>query len=177
MKKPSIPMSPTQLPQQRVVAVADLELRPEPFDAVVGWNEKPDGVELCRGPSNADYLGTVEWAWSPMNSRIDSYYLSRGRTHWMLWIRWFDDNGGGWSWLAIGHVPRKQASLMQAAVHLLVDFWRMEKDATELDHFHWIDDEGLLDTSEWRTIALLVWPEVAAKRINEEEESGQDNES
>jgi hypothetical protein len=170
MKSPTIPMSPSQLPQQRIVPVADLATRPVPFDAVVGWDEKPDGVELFSGPARAVYLGTVEWAWSPMNNRIDCYYLSRGRTHWMLWIHGFDDNEGGWTWLAVGHVPRKQASRTQAAIHLLADFWRMEKEDNELDHYHWINEEAFLDVSEWRTIALQVWPEVAAQRILQEDE-------
>lgn len=158
MRKPIIPMSASQLPQQRVVPVAALPERPEPFDATVGWDVLPAGVELRNGPSNAEYLGQLEWAWSPMNGRVNAYYLSRGRTHWILWTRWFDDNWSRWEWLAIGHVPRRQASEMQAAVHLLADFWRMERDTTELDHFHWINEEGLLDAGEWRGIGRLVWP-------------------
>lgn len=169
MRKPIIPMSPEQLPQQRIVPVADLAERPDPFDAVVGWDEKPAGVELPNGPRNADYLGQVEWTWSPMHSRIDAYYISRGRTHWLLWIYSYDDDDG-WTWLAIGHAPRSQASRMQAAIHLMVDFWRMEKHKAELDHYHWINEHGDLGASEWRTIALLVWPEVAAKRIAKADE-------
>lgn len=169
MRKPIIPMSPEQLPQQRIVPVADLAERPDPFDAVVGWDEKPAGVELPNGPRNADYLGQVEWTWSPMHSRIDAYYISRGRTHWLLWIYSYDDDDG-WTWLAIGHAPRSQASRMQAAIHLMADFWRMEKHKAELDHYHWINEHGDLGASEWRTIALLVWPEVAAKRIAKADE-------
>jgi hypothetical protein len=59
----------SQLPQQRIVPFADLATRPVPFDAVVGWDEKPGGVELFRSPTSAAYLGTVEWAWFPTNKQ------------------------------------------------------------------------------------------------------------
>lgn len=171
MRQPRIPMSPDQLPKQRIVAVANLGARPDPFHSVVGWDEKPAGVKLPHGPQKAEYLGEVEWAWSPMNNRIDAYYISKGRTHWMLWLYGFDDNEGSWSWLAVGHVPRKEASRKQAAIHLLADFWRMDKEDNGVDHYHWIADDGMLDVSEWRTIALLVWPEVARRRIEEEDQT------
>jgi hypothetical protein len=35
-KQPTIPMSPTQLPQQRVYEVVDLPKRPKSFDCRVG---------------------------------------------------------------------------------------------------------------------------------------------
>jgi len=151
-------MWPDELPQQRIVPVASIPTRPHPFDAVVGWSAKPDGVVLVKGPSNPEYLGQVEWAWSPINNRVDAYYISRGRSYWMLWLYSYDDNWGKWDWLAVGHVPRKQASRTQAAVNLLVDFWRMEKEANNLDHFHWLNEEGYFDASEWRTIGFMVWP-------------------
>lgn len=157
MKRPCLPLLPTHRPQQRIVPIADLADRPVPFDDVVGWREKPSGVDLSRGPRKAEYLGQIEWTWSPMNHRIDPYYISRGRTHWMLWVYLFDDDEG-WYWLPIGHVPLGQATLDQAAVHLMVDYWRYEKDDIDLDHFHWIDEEGYFGSSDWRTIGLMVWP-------------------
>lgn len=45
----------------------------------------------------------------------------------------------------------------------------MEKEITKLDHYHWIDEEGLFDVSEWRTVALLVWPEVVRQRITKDD--------
>jgi len=150
-------MSPAQLPQQRIVPVASIPARPQPFDAVVGWDTKPRGVVLANGPRNAEYLGQVEWAWSPMNNRIDAYYLSRGRSHWMLWLYYYDDNWGKWEWQPVGYVPRRQASRDQAAVHLLMDFWTMDKNDSDVDHYHWLNEEGYLNASQWRTMGLLVW--------------------
>ena len=163
MRRPIIPMSAAQLPKQRIVTLADLGERPVPFDAAVGWNEKPAGSILAKGPSKPDYLGQVEWSWSPMHGRIDAYYLSRGRTHWILWLYSYDDNWGNWDWLAIGNVPLRQANKKQASIHLMADFWRMEKTENDLDHYHSINEEDFLGAGEWRTIGLLVWPEVATK--------------
>ena len=99
MKLPRVSMSPEAMPLQRLVAVAVLSDRPKPFDSAVGWGEKPDGVLLPNGPSKADYLGQVEWSWSPMHNRVDAYYLSRSRTHWILWLYSYDDNWEKWDWL------------------------------------------------------------------------------
>ena len=86
VKKPELPMSPSRLPKQRIVPLADLPGRPEPFKSVVGYEKKPRGVRLRDGPSKPTYLGQVEWAWSSMNQRIDAYCLHKGRHYWMLWI-------------------------------------------------------------------------------------------
>ena len=161
VKKPHIPMSPSQLPEQRIVPLADLPDRPEPFESVVGYEEKPPGVRLCNGPKKPTYLGQVEWAWSSMNERIDAYYLHKGRRHWMLWRRWFDDNWEEWHWTPIGYVPRDQATERQASVHLLADFWRFEQRKGQ-ERYHWINETGKLSSSAMRTIGLWVWPGVAS---------------
>jgi hypothetical protein len=81
MKVPSIPMSPNDLPPC------------------------PNAIDIClytaykrkmpRLPSRrAKYLCQVEWAWSPMHSRISSYYIHRGHTYWILWERLLDQDWG-----------------------------------------------------------------------------------
>ena len=156
VEKPNIPMSPSQLPKQRIVPVAALPGRPEPFDSVVGYGKKPRGVGLRDGPKKPTYLGQVEWAWSSMHERIDAYYLHRGRTHWMLWRRYFDDNEGNWYWDSAGYVPRDQATAREAAVHLLADFWRFEKRKGQ-ERYGWINETGELSSSVMRSITLQVW--------------------
>ena len=42
-KQPTIPMSPTQLPQQRVYEVVDLPKRPSSFNYRVGYGCSPRG--------------------------------------------------------------------------------------------------------------------------------------
>ena len=83
--KPRIPMSPDELPQQRIHEVITLPPRPEPFDCHIGYSQFPKGSLPSSTPSNMTYLAQVEWAWSPMHNRLDAYYLHRGRTHWSLW--------------------------------------------------------------------------------------------
>ena len=171
MKKPRIPLSPSLLPQQRIVSLSDLAERPQPFDSVVGWDERPPGVKYPKGPSKPDYLGQVEWSWSPMHESVISFYIHKGRQHWVLWQYRYDDNWEQWEWTPVGYVPRSQASKKQAAVHLLVDFWRFYRAKTNIEHYHWINESGEISTSEWRTIGLLVWPEVASKPTNHDPEA------
>ena len=166
MKKPTIPMLPELLPQQRIFALPYFVERPQPFDSVVGYDVKPQGVRLRKGPSNPDYLGQLEWAWSPNHGRVYAFYLHKGRYYWMLWLYWYDDNSwecGKWNWMAAGYVPRAQATRKQAAIHLLIDYLRFEKADCEIEHHHWINETGELDSSEWRMIGLHVWPELASR--------------
>lgn len=65
--------------------------------------------------------------------------------------------------MSASYVPRRQASLREAAVHLLIDHFRMERDEEEMDQFHMINEAGELTVSEVRTIGLLVWPDNAAQ--------------
>lgn len=158
--RPHIPMSPAEMPQQRIVAIPILSKRPRPFDAVVGWDELPEGVSLPNGPYDADYLCQVEWSWSPIHGDICAYYLSNEQDHWVLWIRSYDDNWDKWLWIAVGHVPRKQASSDVAAIHLLADLWRFQRVENDLDHIHAINEVHVMDVGTVRAIALMVWPEV-----------------
>lgn len=156
-REPKIPMSPAELPQQRVHEVVTLPAKPEPFDCSVGYRQFPKGSLPTGTPSNMTWLCQVEWAWSPMNNRLDAYYLHRGRTHWSLWSRYWDDNWGRWSEMAIGCVHRRGVSQKQAAVYLLLEFWIDEVAENYLDEFHWINEERYLSVAELAAIARKVW--------------------
>ncbi len=158
MKAPRIPMSPGSLPKQRLTLVTELPSRPDPFDSMVGWNAVPESSTPKRGPRKANHLGQVEWAWSPMHNRLDAYYVHRGRTFWVLWIYAYDDNWSVWNWVAVGCVPLFQASEKEAAAHLMLDMFTWQKDHEGLDHFHWLNEEGLLNVEEWQAIGRAVWP-------------------
>jgi len=158
MKTPTIPMSPELLPKQRLNLVTELPGRPNPFDSAVGWNAVPESAMPKRGPRNASYLGQVEWAWGPMNERLDAYYIHRGRKFWVLWIYAYDDNWSVWNWVAVGCVPLGQASEKEAAAPLMLDMFAWQRDDDDLDCFHWINEEGLLDVEEWQAISRAVWP-------------------
>ena len=92
IREPKIPMSPEELPQQRIHEVVALPKRPAEFDFKVGYELVPYGELPKNAPTNSTYLCQVEWAWSPAHSRLDAYYLHRGRTHWSLWSKYWDDN-------------------------------------------------------------------------------------
>ena len=156
-RTPSIPMSPDQLPQQRIHEVVALPDRPVPFDCRVGYGAVPADILPKSGPRSRTYLAQVEWAWSPMHNRIDAYYLHRGRTHWVLWSRYYDDNWGRWEWAAAACVPRKGVTEQQAAVHLLIEFWKEEAAENYVDQFHWINKSKGLSVAELMAIARIVW--------------------
>ena len=90
MKKPRIPKQPAQLPQQKI-EMPRIEPAPRVEFDMDGWAGLPKRMERT-----ADFLCTIEWSWSPANERMESYYLQRGRTHWILWRKDFDDNYGQW---------------------------------------------------------------------------------
>ena len=50
----------------------------------------------CMDRRKADFLCTIEWSWSPVNERMESYYLQQGRTYWILWLKHYDNNWGKW---------------------------------------------------------------------------------
>ena len=62
-------------------------------------------------------------------------------------------------------MPRTQATKGQAAVHLLVDYWRFENESHKRERYHWINETGELNSSALRTTALLVWPHVPSRSV------------
>jgi hypothetical protein len=154
---PIIPMSPDELPQQRIHEVVRFPIRPEPFDCHVGYGGVPEDIIPNKAARSSIYLCQVEWAWSPMHNRLDAYYLHRGRRHWLLWTRYWDDNWGKWEWIVAACVPKKDVSERQAAVHLLMEFWKEEAEENDVDQFHWINADAYLSVAELAAIAREVW--------------------
>ena len=68
---------------------------------------------------NASYLCQLEWAWSPVHMRLDAYYISRGRTHWILWKKFYDDNWDKWEDFPKARCARKKLGERDAAMLLL----------------------------------------------------------
>ena len=157
IREPKIPMAPEHLPQQRIHEVITLPDRPAVFDCVVGQRVYPRGALPLKPSSNATYLCQVEWAWSPMHNRLEAYYLHRGRTHWSLWCKYWDDNYMKWELASIGSVPRKGVEERQAAVYLLLEYWADEAQSSTVDEFHWINEDGYLSVADLAAIAREVW--------------------
>jgi hypothetical protein len=156
---PRIPMSPSELPQQRIHEVVSLPARPAKFSSFVNYSNLPEGTVAKNPPRNAIYLCQVEWAWSPAHNRLDSYYLNKGRTHWSLWSRYLDDNDCPWKWVwvPVGCVPLAGLDDRTAAIHLLIDFWRFDANEGGVDEFHWINEAEYLSIAELAAIAREVW--------------------
>ena len=94
---------------------------------------------------------------------IKNYHLSLSsrQDRWVLWGSYFDD-GNSWRWrldetvlsMDRGNVPRTVAAALLLQAH-----WESDRNDHELDHFHWIAVEGLLDVAQAREIARGVWHE------------------
>lgn len=156
----SIPMSPSELPQQRIAAVVDLPPRPEGLQTKVDWVE-PMEAERPRGtPKTVEFLCAAEWAWSPYNERLDHYYLNRRRSMWLIWDHSYDDNWGVWEWkpYAYSNKLKGDPDPYAVAVWMLIDAWRIEASKqTGFDCFHWLTSTGMLDVPVLRAMAREVW--------------------
>jgi hypothetical protein len=141
----------------RRIAGAAIQTKPEPFDCTVGYRQFPKGALPSRTPRNMTYLAQVEWAWSPAHSRLDAYYLHKGRTHWSLWSRYWDDNWGQWSDTAVGCVHRRGVSEYQAAIYLLLEFWRDDAMDNGLDQFHWVNEVDYLTVADLAAMTREIW--------------------
>ena len=51
----------------------------------------------------------------------------------------------------------KGVSMEQAAVHLLLEFWKDDVVQNDLDEFHWINEEAHLFVAELGAIAREMW--------------------
>ncbi|MDF1621645.1 hypothetical protein [Pseudothioclava nitratireducens] len=154
--KPKIPMSPSELPRQRLVEVIDLPPRPEGFTPVVDYCLTDEGVGPKRRPREMLFLGGAEWAWSPMHNRIEAYYLHRGRNYWITYHRDLEAEDREFEWSIGAYVEKRGVNARQAAVHLMIARWRFEAD-NGLDEFHWLIHDGFLTVPDWRAISRAVW--------------------
>ena len=158
-----IAMTPDQLPQQRIHLVVDLPPRPKSFKSRCGKYFSISGLPSENGPTEMQYIGTVEWAWGPMHSRVNAYYLStdRKRSHWCLWVCCFDGYACQWESESTlyAYCENKRIPKKTAAIHLLIDAWNLEREFEELDHFHILNAVELLSVAEFMAIGRVVWPD------------------
>lgn len=164
-----IPMSPSELPQQRIYEVIQLPQEPKDFEACCliysdrndySWSLPEDKMPQ-RFPSSAKFIGQFEWAWSIYSNRIDGYYIGSNtkKTHWFLWIRWLDEEAYSIQFKSVlyAYCPRKYNDAHLAAIYLLRYAWRFEAAETTLDKPHWINNNHLLSISEIMAISREVW--------------------
>jgi hypothetical protein len=154
-RQPKVPLSPSELPQQRILEVRSLPPRPHPFTFCV-CSELPAEVHPKQGvPRNPIYLVQVEWAESPMHGGVNAFYLHARKKWWILWRRWFDDGGGWersrWHWEPAAFCQRRGVSETQAAAHLLTEYLLAEEETVD-----WINEEGLLKAADMAAILREV---------------------
>jgi hypothetical protein len=161
MNKPfTVPMSPEQLPQQRLVEVIDLPPLPPGIRIITDALKIPTKHSQRAGPKDSKFLVALEWAWSPMHSRLQGFYLERhDERDWVLWSYFVDlEENGDDPWVVSAVCPRSDMDERTAAVHLLIASLYEEIEVQDLDHWHWIADTGLLGSAEMRSIGRHVWP-------------------
>jgi hypothetical protein len=134
------------------------------MDGSARWLKRMD-------PGRAEFLCTIEWSETPVNERMESYYLQQSRTHWILWIRQYDDNWGKWEKpLAIARCPWKGFAAGDAAMTLLAAVLR---EGQRLYQSGWgpfdINNTGMLSTEELNAVANAV--------LGEGEKGGEQNEA
>lgn len=161
-RQPRIPLTPDQLPPQRLVEVVDLPPAPPGLDPTVCLFWMPGDILPKRRPRRMAYLGTVEWAWNPMSNRVEAYFLHGARRHWVLWIQDPFPNEPEAAWQVAAYTPRRDVTAREAAHHLVMARWREEAEERFLDHFHFVSEEGDLKAADWRAIGRAVWPPLCA---------------
>ena len=156
-----IPMSPEELPQQRIVEVVDLPILPEGVRIITDDREMPDEYRNGRSPAHTSDLCALEWAWSPMNNRLQGYSLewhARGNS-WILWSYFADFEENDYPpWVLSAVCPHPEIDQRTAAVHLVIASLLRGRETEGLDHFHWIADTGFLSAADLKAIGRVVWP-------------------
>jgi hypothetical protein len=116
------------------------------------------------------FLCRIEWSWSPVHHRMDSYYLLRCRTYWVLWVKRHGDYGEEWEQpIPIARCQRdgfgedcKAAAMILLAAVLTEEIRQLGSYGSELDRFHAITDAGLLSAKELDVVADTVWGTISA---------------
>ena len=154
-----IPKVPQARPQQTLYEVVNLPELPIRLDPKVELDQPLRKNYPKASPRKLTYLFSVEWAWSPMNNRIDNYYLNPRRTGWLLWNNWVDDGCVPWKWYwqLVAYGNRCYSDEKTIATHLVLALWKWDAKENYVDHFHWLNNTGLLDVEDVQAIAREVW--------------------
>ncbi|MBM3853011.1 MAG: hypothetical protein FJ399_07625 [Verrucomicrobia bacterium] len=126
--------------------------------------EPPRGIELpVKPPRSARFVARLDmYLQFPCNERSDTYRLSknRKRSHWILWMGYFDDNMEmKWVYMPYALLACGDTDAAAAARVMLEAAWLEEKRVGSLDTtFEAVVADGLLTVDELREIAARVWP-------------------
>ena len=59
--------------------------------------------------------------------------------------------------MAVGCVHRRGVSENEAAIYLLLEFWREDSLDNDLDEFHWVNEAAYLTVSDLSAITREIW--------------------
>ena len=161
MNKPfTVPMTPDQLPQQRLVQVLDLPPLPEGARIVADDRQFPEAHADRVSPGDTTFLIALEWSWSPMHSRLQGFSLERyEHRDWVLWSYFVDFvENGDHPWVLSAVCADSDLDERTAAIHMVSASLLEEIRIQDLDRWHWIADTGLLGPAEMRAIGRELWP-------------------
>jgi hypothetical protein len=90
---------------------------------------------------------------------MDHYYLNLKPNHWFLWNHWLDDcsEPWKWEWNFLSYASTGSKDLKAIASYMILDFWEKEREFQELDHYHFINNTGLLSVEEIQAVSREVW--------------------
>ena len=155
-----IPMTPEELPQQRLNKVVTIPPKPDNLDIHLDFWYQSEGLLKDRPkgtPRKLTFVCSLEWAWSPMHSRIDNYYLNPKPKNWLLWNNWPNDNEGYWQWDIVAFSNKVKADERTIAAHMLLKILKFEAKHSSLDRIHMINNTGCLSVEDVQTIGREVW--------------------
>ena len=159
--KTPIWLDPADKPNECFYAITQTPARPTNLSVSMSWSQDIWPKDLPDEPSPALYLGSLEWAWSPMHSRLDSYYLSYTDTKWLVFLHNLEDSGfsqdWAWDWYLYAIAERMPGDERAIAFWLIHDLLMHERTDQDVDRFHFISDTGLLSVGDFKKIGELVW--------------------
>lgn len=159
-KQPGPLTDVTRLPQQRLYAVPELPYHL--FVTKVEIAQAGDPGIPNKIPRGARFILQVEWAWSPMNNYLANYHISldTSRRRWVLWESFLSDEQLPFRWYSVPEVSlidKKGVTREDAAVVLLKSWWERNRDRELLDHYHFINQTGLIGIGAVAEIGKFVW--------------------
>src|SRR5689334_22987045 len=132
---------------------------------------KNDWVDLPKRMGdrrNTPHLCEIEWSWSPAHSMTISFFLQRGRTHWILWQRYYDGNSYKWDKPApVVRCLRKDLGEHEAALRLLTAaLSELRHSREDPDRFDFVFNAGsVCSEDEIHALGDTVWPETEAPDV------------
>lgn len=158
------PRGRPRLRGQPYVSRRPLKALRELKDAEILVNVDAEALGLRqRPPADADYLGRVEWAWSPMNNRVDAFWITKPWKTKDIWVLWYgspDDNSwdeDAWIYAVAAVAKQKFHDAVSAARTMVAARWVADLEELRHGSFHLIYDVDLFEETDFEQIASVVF--------------------